>query len=307
MLSLILAERIGSLFIIIFCGFILVKAGLLKSEQSRTLSVWSVYVLLPCVILNSFRITCTPETRMNFYFSVLAGLIVHIVMLILCEILKRALHLTGVELASAYFSNSANLVVPLISYMLGEEWLIYCNGYICVQMVFMWTYGLSAVKGVRSADFKSLFTNPSIIAIILGVLFFFLQPPLPAVVEGALDSMTATIGPASMVMIGMQMAAIDFRKALANGRLYMTIFLRMILLPGIVLLVLKFSGLSALRGEGQMLLLITLLAASAPCSSTIAQLAQLYHNEEEYASLINTLSTLSCIVTMPLMVFFYQL
>ena len=307
MLSLILAERIGSLFIIGFCGFLLVKTGLLKSEQSRTLSVWSIYVLLPCVILNSFRISCTPETRTNFYFSVLAALMVHLIWLIACEILKRVLHLTGVELASAYFPNSANLIIPIVSYILGDEWLIYCNGFICVQMIFMWTYGLSAIKGERSSDLKSLFTSPSIIAIFIGVIFFFLQPPLPAVIDGALSSMTATIGPVSMIMIGMQMASVDFRMALSNRRLYMTVFLRMIFLPGMILPVLKFSGLAALREQGQILLLITLLASCSPCASTIAQLAQIYHKEEEYASLINTVTTLCCIVTMPLMVFLYQL
>ena len=286
MLSLILAERIGSLFVIGFCGFLLVKTGLLKSEQSRTLSVWSIYVLLPCVILNSFRISCTPETRTNFYFSVLAALMVHLIWLIACEILKRVLHLTGVELASAYFPNSANLIIPIVSYILGDEWLIYCNGFLCVQMAFVWTYGLSAVKGERSADLKGLFMNPSIISILVGVIFFFLQPPLPGII---------------------QMASVNFRKALSNRRLYMAVFLRLIFLPGMILPVLKFSGLAALREQGQILLLITLLASCSPCASTIAQLAQIYHKEEEYASLINTVTTLCCIVTMPLMVFLYQL
>ena len=307
MLSLILAERIGSLFIIIFCGFLLVKSGLLRSDQSRTLSVWTVYVLLPCVILKSFRIVCTPETKLSFYFSVLAALVVHLVWLVVCRILRHFLHLTGVELASAYFPNSANLIVPLVSYMLGDEWLIYCNGFICVQMIFIWTYGLSIIKGERAPNLKKLFTNPSIIAIFAGVIMFILQPPLPGFVDGALDSMTAAVGPVSMVMIGMQIASVNFRQALANKRLYMTVFLRMILLPGIVLLLLKYSGLQALRQQGQTLLLITLLAACAPTASSVAQFAQLYHNEEEYASLINALTTLSCIVTMPLMVFLYQM
>ena len=87
----------------------------------------------------------------------------------------------------------------------------------------------------------------------------------------------------------------------------MAVFLRLIFLPGMILPVLKFSGLAAWREQGQMLLLITLLASCSPCASIIAQLAQIYHKEEEYASLINTVTTLCCIVTMPLMVFLYQL
>ena len=40
------------LFIIIFLGWAIVKAGILKSEDSRVLSMLLLYVIIPCVILN---------------------------------------------------------------------------------------------------------------------------------------------------------------------------------------------------------------------------------------------------------------
>ena len=306
MLALILAERIGSLFIIILTGFLLVKTKLLTSEQSRTLSVWCLYVLLPCVILKSFMISCTQETRRNLLFSFMVAIIAHIVLLIICEILRRILHLTGVEVASACFSNSGNLIIPLVTFLLGEEWIVYSSGFICVQMAFMWTYGVSIIKGSRTVDFKSVVKNPCIIAVFAGIFLFLLQPPLPEVVTVAIDSMASAVGPVSMVMIGMQMASVDFRKALANKRLYLIVFLRMLFLPVIILLVLKYSGLASLRAQGRTLLLITLLAACAPSASAVAQVAQIYQKEEKYASLINTITTLCCIVTMPLMVYLFQ-
>lgn len=54
MLSLILLQQIAQLFIIIFLGWAIVKAGILKSEDSRVLSMLLLYVIIPCVILNAF-------------------------------------------------------------------------------------------------------------------------------------------------------------------------------------------------------------------------------------------------------------
>ena len=48
MLSLILLQQIAQLFIIIFLGWAIVKAGILKSEDSKTLSMVLLYIITPC-------------------------------------------------------------------------------------------------------------------------------------------------------------------------------------------------------------------------------------------------------------------
>ena len=75
----------------------------------------------------------------------------------------------------------------------------------------------------------------------------------------------------------------------------------------IVLCILKFSGLAALAPDGESILLISLLAASAPAASNVTQIAQVYGHEGDNASAINAITTLLCIGTMPLIVFLYQL
>ena len=57
----------------------------------------------------------------------------------------------------------------------------------------------------------------------------------------------------------------------------------------------------------QTILLISLLAVITPSATTITQMAQLYHQNAAYASSINVLTTLICIITMPLMVMFYMM
>ena len=57
-------QQIAQLFLILLMGYAVVKTGLLKASDSKVLSVVFVYLVMPCVVLNSaFRsrnTTCIP-------------------------------------------------------------------------------------------------------------------------------------------------------------------------------------------------------------------------------------------------------
>ena len=55
------------------------------------------------------------------------------------------------------------------------------------------------------------------------------------------------------------------------------------------------------------ILLIVFLAIIAPAASTVTQMSQVYGNDSKYASAINVMTTVVCVVTMPLMVMLYMM
>lgn len=71
--SLLLAQEIAKLFLILLLGVAVVRAGLLHAADSRVLSVILVYLIVPCVILNAFQIEDTPELRAGLLFALGAG------------------------------------------------------------------------------------------------------------------------------------------------------------------------------------------------------------------------------------------
>ena len=73
--SLILTEQIVKLFIILIIGFIMVRIGLLKVSDSKSISVLLVYLVLPCMIINSFQIEYTPAVLKGLIFTVVAAVI----------------------------------------------------------------------------------------------------------------------------------------------------------------------------------------------------------------------------------------
>ena len=55
-ISILLMEQIIQLFLMIFMGFLIVKAKLLNSEDSKILSIIVLYLIIPCVIINAFQV-----------------------------------------------------------------------------------------------------------------------------------------------------------------------------------------------------------------------------------------------------------
>lgn len=62
-ISLLLMEEIAKLFAIMLMGYAVVKAGLMKSSESKSVSVIMVYLVIPCVIINAFQVKYTPDVQ----------------------------------------------------------------------------------------------------------------------------------------------------------------------------------------------------------------------------------------------------
>ena len=60
-LSGLLMIQMIKLFLMIFMGYVIVKIGLLKSEDSKVLSIIVLYLVVPCVILNAFQVENTQK------------------------------------------------------------------------------------------------------------------------------------------------------------------------------------------------------------------------------------------------------
>ena len=83
MIALLLAEQIGVLFLMMAGGFVLVKTGLVKSEESRTLSMISIYLILPCVTIHAFQVEYSDEIRNGFLLGIFAAVAIHLILFLL--------------------------------------------------------------------------------------------------------------------------------------------------------------------------------------------------------------------------------
>ena len=306
-ISILLMEQIIQLFLMIFMGFLIVKAKLLNSEDSKILSIIVLYLIIPCVIINAFQVDYTPQTVKGLLIALVGSVMTQVILLIVVSILGRVFHLNEVEVASIYYSNSGNLIVPIVMFILGKEWVLYGCVFMSVQLVFIWTHCKKIISRESTYDWRKIVLNINMISIAIGIILFLTRIHLPAIINNTLSAVGSMIGPASMIVTGMLFAGMNFKQIFANKRVYFVSFFRLIIVPVIALFLIKCSQLSKFSSNGNKLMMIVFLAIITPSASTVTQMCQVYGNDSQYASAINVVTTLLAIVTMPLMVMLFQI
>lgn len=118
-ISVLLAEQIAELFLMILMGYVIVKLGLVTDDDSKILSKIVLYIVIPCVMINAFQIDYTPDKVHGMFLALVTSIVLQVLLLIAVWIMGKIFYLDEVEVASIYYSNSGNLIVPIVAYVLG--------------------------------------------------------------------------------------------------------------------------------------------------------------------------------------------
>ncbi|WP_439235036.1 AEC family transporter [Lonepinella koalarum] len=306
-IALILASKITELTLIVLLGYGLVKSKLLQPKDTFPLSAVGVYIISPAVMLKAFQIDYSPELLRGLLLSVSMAILLHIILIIMGIILKKIFKLDGVEHASAIYSNSGNLIIPLVMSMFGDEWVIYATCFIVVQTVLFWTHCRGLICGEKSLSLSKIIKNINIWAIIIGATLFAFQIKLPSIIVGTLSSVGSFIGPNAMLIAGMLIAGIPLRSILSSKRIYLVTFLRLIFVPLCLMVVIKLGHFASFAEHGETIALISFLATISPAAATVTQIAVLHGKDAQKSSAIYGVTTMLCVITMPLIITLYQL
>lgn len=124
-LALITAQQVAELFILMGLGALGAKTGLLRPEGKQTLSNLLVNLVVPAMIINSYRMDFSPEILRNllaaFALSILSSLLGLVITLLFTARNKDSR--TPIFRFACVFSNAGYMGLPLISAL-----LIFCSG-----------------------------------------------------------------------------------------------------------------------------------------------------------------------------------
>lgn len=308
-LSWILFQKILSMVLMLAIGYVLVKTKKMSTEQSAALSAIMLWVVTPCIMLTSLQQTFEMEKLKALLYLFGAVILIHILFIALASFLKKALKLDTVEQICLVYSNGGNLIVPLVTALLGKEFILFGIPFLVVQTTLFWTHVIRLYDPNTPVNLKKILLNPNILAIAAGLILFFLNIRLPKPALDLCDAMTGMAGPLSMLMIGMLSAGLDWKKTLTDRRVWLVCFGRLMAFPLLFLLLLAASRISAQSVLLHQAFLVTSLAICAPVAATVVQMADSFGSlkQAELASAVNVLSTILCVVTMPLLIGVYQL
>ncbi len=307
MISILLAKKIAEFFIFIILGFLIVRCNILKSTDSEVVTKLCIYLMTPAIIINAFQIDATGDVIKGLLLAVFNAVIIHIVCIIIAKIYGRLTNATEVERASIIYSNGGNLIVPIVGSVLGDEWVVYSAAFVAVFNIFVWSHGRGMFAKEDGIPWKKILLNVNIISIGVGLFMLVFDYKFTGLVSSVISSLADMVGPVSMIIVGMVLGGMKVQNIFSNNRIWGVICMRLIICPLVNLLIMSLLPVESFVSGGDTVMLVSFLAACAPCAATINQFAILYSKNAEYASAINILSTLLCILTMPIMVYLFQI
>lgn len=304
MITKLLIYKILQLFVIMLLGFTITKFKLVRAKDSIILSKISLYILVPSAIINAFDFKLSDALRDGLLFAFLSATVVHVILYLLDILYAKVITKEPVERASIMYSNAGNLIIPIVSFVLGEEWVVFSTAFLTIQIIFLWSHGIRLFSTDEKFNVKKILLNINILAIAFGLIMLLSGLNLPIFVKDITSSFGGMLGPVAMLIAGILAANIDFKSVLSNKRIYRVIAVRTVIYPLIILAVLKLLSLIPII-NGDKILLISFLAGITPSAATVMQFAQIKNSDPEYATAINIFTTLVCIITMPLFVILF--
>ena len=297
-LALITAQQVIVLFLLIGCGFVAVKTGVLKQAGKQTLSNLLLYLVVPAMIVHSYMMEFSEEILHNllaaFGMSILAILIGTAITLLLTA--RRKDRRMPIFRFACVFSNAAYMGFPLISALFGSEGLLYASAYVTVFNILLWTMGYGMVSGSSNPKevARSLLHTPVLYAMVVGLAIYLLQIPVPNLIAQPIDLLSGMNTPLSMLITGMLIAAGDLKSIVCDQHIWKLAALRMVLIPAVCVAVFALLGFHGMSAQ------VVLLLECCPAAAITSVFAVQFGHEERFAAGSVVLTTLLSIITLPL-------
>lgn len=300
----IVLTQIGIFLILILMGIIAVKCGILDEHSLGSVSKLVMRMALPAYIFINTAEGATREGLARSLMVIPLAIALYVLLALLSKLLEIVFHLKDnrakVFRAIVMFGNVGFMGIPLVVELYPDTALLYISLFTILDQGLFWTYGVSLTKPVSQEREKISLKNlknllsPALVAIVAATVLVLLNIHLPNVLTTALTRLGAASMPLSLIYIGGMLSMTDVRKVLKCGELYAEIGLKMIILPLCYFLVMR-----ALNVPQDMAGTITFLTG-LPAINMVAMLSKNNGSDGDYAVCAVMLTTMACLVTLPL-------
>ena len=298
-----ITHKIIIMCVIMVAGFICGKTGLISGNTNKRLSGILLFLISPALTFLSYQREYSGEIAKNLLLALALAVLTHAVMIGASSLIitKRSRD-REVEIMSSVFSNCAFMGIPIVQSVFGTDGIIFLTMYITVFHVLTWTYGVTLMTGENTVkDTLRHLVTPTVISVVLGMLFFFFSIPLPWVLREPLQMIGDMNTPLAMLVAGATLSETGFKELIRRPRILYISALRLIVFPVLASLL---AALFVKLGAAPMPLTAVVIAAGCPSAVLNVNFALKYNMDGVYASEIFAFSTVACAVTIPLLLQF---
>ena len=286
------------LFLLILVGFVARKAKIIDADLTKGLSTVVVKVAQPFLII--YSITKLDFSALNLKNGLLVlgfGILSHALTIALAFILFS--RIKDIDEKKIYqfaftFCNCAFIGFPILNSLFGEIGLFYGAFYVISYNLGVWSFGvwlMSRGKAESGVTVRKIFINAGTVPCFIGLALYIVQIPLPDFLMTAMDTMGSLCTPLSLIVTGSLVAALPLREFFLNPKFYGFLAVKLVALPLLLLVILRFTGISALIADIDLAVFLTVMVALPPAAFTTL-LATLYDVKPSYSAQLISLGTI---------------
>lgn len=339
---LVVARQMLVLFGMMLTGYLIFHLKWMEQDMVARLSGLVVNLFNPFLTISSVFGKTYASTGNLFWENLLLVVLFYGILFVagfvLVAIIRPAKSESPVYRLMTLLPNCGFMGIPVVSSLLGRQYIIYVAIYMLAYNIILYTYGISLVKKSREnptlprnsfADSRSakvelsytvkksdtdkspqkakkgllqqlrpLFLNSGVIASVIALVFFFGGFRVPEGVESFCSYMGNPCIPMSMILIGCSLAAANLTSMLKNTRLYGFLLIKMLIVP------ISCTLLVRLLPFDSAIQTLFVLMLSMPAGSMVVLVTEEYSGKTECAASGVALSTLASIVTIPVVSLF---
>ncbi len=311
----VVAQQMLILFAMMAIGFFLYKIKWINDENYSFLSRLVVTIFNPLLMIHGIFGKSLAETGHVFWENLLMVFLCYTILFVagflLVTLLRPAKDERAVYRLMVLLPNCGFMGIPLVSSLLGQDYLIYVTIYMLTYNIIIYTYGIYLIrKSARESSgqeisrptlwetFRPVLLNSGVITSVIALILFFGDVP----VHDSIRTLCGYLGnpciPLSMILIGASLAANDLPKLIKNVRMYGFILWKMLLVP------ISCCFLIRILPFDDMICKLFIIMLSLPAGSLVVLVTEQNRGNKACASCGVALSTLASILTIPVVALF---
>lgn len=289
-----------AIFAIIGLGIALQRRRPLAEQTVQELSFLVINLLLPFFLFYNTA-TTPPESLQQAPLIILFGFLTTLLSYGLGLVARHPAQVTGKQRSAFLFCslrpNTGFLGIPLCTALFDSLGAVYAVLFDFGTGFLTFTLGMWELKGGQVDNWRPLFINPLFGAVCAGLVWAYLQLPLPLWLGQPFEIMSGAMLPMALLLSGTQLGNITSSRLEWWPQLTAVTAIRLLISPAIIATLLFLFNWTDTSAK------VVILQAAAPVGLSTTLFAKTYGGDAEFAATASLWSTIACLITLPTIAF----
>lgn len=303
-------EQMVRIIFLLSLGFMFNKLHLIPKSAEAVLSKFTTMLFLPCLVLNAYIVECDFSSLIKYAPWVLYGACFTMMGIGFAYLFAPRLsgghaYIEGVYRYTIAMPNTGAGATPLLLAMFGTKGVFLGQMFAFAQSIATYTWGIMQMQPAQGRhDLKfylKRLLNLNSITLVLGMILGVLGAKnwIPSIILSTIGDLSDGYVPVALLLTGFTIADYPIFDMIANRKIYLFSFLRLILIPAVSLVLVWL--LQPVLKIPAMLCMFFVLYPSCPAGMNSVVFPAAYGEDCRPGASMVLVSSVLSLITMPLM------